>query len=65
MKTCPRCHKESLNDEDVMNSICHIGHNVYICNDCGKQHGLVGMNYCNDIVEIEMEKRFRKELGMK
>jgi len=62
MKICPRCHKQSLNDEEVMNSISHIGNKVMICNDCGKQQGLVGMGYCNDIVEIEMEKRFKKEL---
>ena len=62
MKICPRCHRETLHDEDVMNSISHIGDNVKICSECGKQQGLVGMGYSTDIVEIEMEKRFTIEL---
>ena len=64
MKICPRCHRQCLNDEEVMNSISHIGKNIIICNECGKQQGSVGMNYCVDIVEIEMEKRFKMELGL-
>ena len=63
MKICPRCHRNCLNDEEVMNSISHIGNKIMICNECGKQQGLVGMSYCVDIVEIEMEKRFKMELG--
>jgi hypothetical protein len=65
MKTCPRCHRLCLNEEDVMNSISHIGNDIKICNECGKQQGLVGMDYCVDIVEIEMENRFKMELGLK
>lgn len=64
MKECPRCHRQCLNDEEVMNSISHVGERVQICNDCGREQGMVGMNYSKDIVEIEMEKRFRKELGI-
>lgn len=62
--TCPRCHRQCLNKEEVMNSISHIGKSVQVCNDCGREQGMVGMGYSNDIVEIEMEKRFRKELGV-
>jgi hypothetical protein len=65
MKICPRCHRECLNEEDVMNSISHVGDNILICNECGKQQGFVGMNYSDDPVEIAMEERFRKELGSK
>ena len=64
MKICPRCHRQSLNDEEVMNSISHVGNRVMICNECGKQQGMVGMGYSRDLVEIEMEKRFKKELGL-
>jgi len=62
MKQCPRCKRSTLHEEDVMNSLSHIGKDVYICNDCGKYHGLVRMNVCEDIVEIEMERRFNKEI---
>lgn len=65
MKLCPRCHRETLHKEEVMNSISHIGDwNLQICSECGKQQGLVGMGICTDIVEIEMENRFKKELAI-
>lgn len=62
MKICPRRHRQSLHEENVMNSISHIGKNIQICSECGRQQGLVGMGYCSDPVEIEMEKRFKEEL---
>ena len=64
MKICPRCHRNCLNDEEVMNSLSHIGKKIMICNECGKQQGMVGMGYSRDFVEIEMENRFKKELGL-
>jgi len=62
MKECPRCHRNCLEDKSVLNSISHIGDKIEICSGCGQEQGKVGMGYCTDIVEIEMEKRFRKEL---
>ena len=64
MKECPRCHRNCLHEEDVMNSIAHFGKNILICNDCGREHGAVGMYSTSDPVEIEMEARFRKEQGV-
>jgi len=63
MKECPRCHRMTINDEQVMNSLAHVGQDIYICNTCGKFHGLVRMGVCTDPVEMEMERRFNKEVG--
>jgi hypothetical protein len=42
MKQCPCCDKNSLNDDDVMNSVSHIGNNkTHICNDCGKKESFI------------------------
>lgn len=63
MKICPRCHRQSLHEENIMNSISHIGNNIPIYSECGKQQRLVGIGYCSDPVEIKMEKRFNEELS--
>ena len=60
---CPRCKRPCLSEDKAMNPISHVGKNIEICIECGKQQGLVGMNYCTDIVEINMESRFRQEIG--
>ncbi len=66
MKNCPRCHRNCLDKEEVVNALSHVddknGDSVYICSPCGSAQGMVGLGYCTDIVEIEMERRFRKEL---
>ncbi len=64
MKECPRCHRICLEEEGVLNSISHVGNHVQICSKCGEEQGNVGMNYTTDIVEVHMEERFRRELGL-
>lgn len=64
LKECPRCERNCLDDEDVFNSISHVGDDVKICSKCGLQQGNVGLNATLDLVEIEIEKRFRKKLGV-
>lgn len=64
MKECPRCHRNCLEDEGVLNSISHIGDRIEICSKCGQEQGLVGMEVSNNMVEIAMEERFKKELGL-
>lgn len=66
MKICPRCHRSCLHEgeDEALNSISHVGDHVQICSKCGLEQGNVGMYNTKDIVEIEMELRFRKELGL-
>jgi len=40
MKECPRCHKQTLEDEQALNSLSRRG-NVYICNPCGDEEALI------------------------
>jgi hypothetical protein len=40
MKNCPRCHKETLEDEPALNSLSRRG-NIYICNPCGDDEALI------------------------
>ncbi len=40
----------------------HIGDKVSICSICGQEQGKVGLGVSDDIVEIEMEKRFKDSL---
>ena len=65
MKTCPRCKRNCLEEEAVLNAISHVGDRVQICSICGINQGEVGMQLSTDIVEIEMEKRFHSDLGIK
>ena len=62
MKTCPRCLRKCLEEEHVLNSISHVGDNITICSICGQEQGKVGMKISSDIVEIEMEDRFKESL---
>jgi len=62
MKICPRCKRKCLEEEDVLNAISHIGDKVSICSICGQEQGKVGLGVSDDIVEIEMEKRFKDSL---
>lgn len=62
MKICPRCRRKCLEDEDVLNSISHVGNKISICSICGQEQGKVGMKISNDIVEIEMEERFKQQI---
>lgn len=62
MNICPRCKRKCLEKEDVLNSISHVGKKILICSICGTEQGKVGMDISDDIVEIEMEKRFREEI---
>lgn len=64
MKECPRCHRNCLEEEDVLNSISHVGDDVMICSKCGLEQGNVGLYNNKDTVEEYMEERFRKELGL-
>jgi len=63
-KECPRCHRNCLEDDPALNSISHVGDKVEICSVCGKGQGDVGLFATKDDVEILMEERFRKELGV-
>ena len=65
MNQCPRCHRECLELDEALNAISHIGEHVQICSICGTNQGTVGMGFSNDIVEIEMENRFKRELDDK
>jgi hypothetical protein len=62
MKICPRCKRKCLEEEDVLNAISHIGSKISICSVCGQEQGKVGMGLSDDIVEIEMENRFKESL---
>jgi len=64
VKECPRCHRNCLEEEAVLNSISHVGNKVEICSKCGLEQGNVGLFNTKDDVEILMEERFRKELGV-
>jgi len=62
MKICPRCKRKCLEDEDVLNAISHIGVKILICSICGQEQGKVGLQLSHDIVEIEMENRFKESI---
>lgn len=48
MNKCPRCNKEKLLDDNIMNSRSHTHNGVIICNDCGTHEALV-LNGFGDI----------------
>ena len=60
MKTCPRCHKKTLEDEQALNSLSRRG-DVYICNDCGDEEALIDLG---EMSPTEIEERFVAQLNL-
>lgn len=53
MKECPRCHKMTIEDEDILNSLSRRDNETYICNDCGNDEGFI------DSGDMEIDQRER------
>ena len=59
MKNCPRCNKETLEDEPALNSLSRRG-NVYICNPCGDEEALIDLGEMSPTeTEIEFEAKMQ------
>jgi len=44
MKVCPRCKRNCLEDQKVLNSLSHIDNKTYICSVCGQMEGYIGLS---------------------
>ena len=53
MKECPRCHKMTLEDEDVLNALSHRDNETYICSDCGNDESYIDAGF----MEIDQRER--------
>ena len=63
MKKCPCCDKNSLNDEQVMNSLSHVDNKTFICNDCGAKESAIHLGGTPvDQVDIDIYERFKMRL---
>ncbi len=63
MKKCPCCDKNTLKDEQVMNSLSRVDNETYICNTCGDNEGFI--NYDPSVVDqdaIDIHERFKMRL---
>jgi len=58
MKICPRCHEQTLEDEQALNSLSRRG-NVYICNPCGDEEAFIDLG---TMAPNEKEKAFTLKL---
>ena len=54
MKECPRCHRMTMHDEEVLNSLSRRDNKTYICNDCGIEESLID-NKVREPGELELE----------
>jgi len=61
LKECPRCKRNTLEDEDVLNSISHVG-KVMICSTCGRMEGLVKLGGNVSKSEIMLSEEFETYL---
>lgn len=62
MKTCPRCRRKCLEENDVMNSISHQDPNVRICSVCGQMEGFVKLGVAVPLSENYLSEEFEAEL---
>ena len=64
MKECPRCHRETMEDEEVLNSLSRRDNKTYICNDCGKEESLIDAGWRDpDERELEFVKTHNRFSG--
>ena len=64
MKECPRCHKETFEDEDGLNSLSRRDNRTYICNDCGNEEADIDAGYLQpDERELEFVKTHNRFSG--
>lgn len=57
MKECPRCHRETMEDDEFLNSLSRRDGETYICNDCGDEEAMIDMRYREpDETELEFIK---------
>ncbi len=61
MKTCPRCHQKTLEDDEQLNSLSHRDNKTYICNPCGDEESLIDLG---ELVPGDAEKRFVAQLNL-
>lgn len=54
MKECPRCHRETMEDEQALNSLSRRDGETYICNTCGDEEALIDLGSI-DPTELELE----------
>lgn len=43
MKTCPRCGEETLDEDDVYNSLSRRDNKTYICATCGVEESMIDL----------------------
>lgn len=60
MKECPRCHRNCLEDEEVLNSQSHLAKDVFICSKCGQMEGLVKLGGNVPKSEIHLTEEFEQ-----
>lgn len=53
MKECPRCHKMTLHDEEIMNALSHRDSKTYICSLCGDEESFIDSGF----QEIDQRER--------
>ena len=60
MKECPRCHRNTLHDDDILNALSHRDKKTYICNGCGDTEALIDYGL---LKPGKMERDFAAALG--
>lgn len=64
MKECPRCHRESMEDDEVLNSLSQRDNRTYICKACGDEEAMIDMGMFEpDDVELEFVKTHNRFSG--
>ena len=64
MKECPRCHRETMEDDQYLNSLSRRDAKTYICNKCGDEEALIDMGFMEpDEREMEFVKTHNRFSG--
>ena len=45
MKKCPRCHKMTMMDDDILNKLSRRDNKTYICNRCGDEEAYIDAGF--------------------
>lgn len=62
MKSCPRCHRQTLHDEKDLNCLSHRDSRTFICEACGDEETAIDRHELPETVNELAFYRYLKEL---
>jgi len=58
MKRCPRCFKENMKEDNIINALSRRDNKTYICSQCGMEEAMIDAGLIKDNFLLSVDKIF-------